>query len=60
MKQRLIIPALQGLCPCGKTFYAFQNPPAIAHDQPTCSEFDRLQPDEYLMYVRKAIEAATK
>jgi hypothetical protein len=30
--------------------------PAVAHEPPICAEFDRLEPDEFLKYVRQSRE----
>lgn len=46
-----------GFCPCGGMFYFSAEHFALAHDEPMCSEFETLWPDEFLAYVRKHREA---
>lgn len=51
-RQTPIRASYQGACLCGATFYVFENPPAVAHAQPTCKAYDDLEPDEFLAYLR--------
>jgi len=40
-------------CPCGGEAALCLEPPAVLHRVPWCSEFQRLEPDEYLAWVRR-------
>lgn len=43
-----------GKCPCGAQLYGSVDPPAVAHSMPYCAEFNRMEPDEFLTYVRRS------
>lgn len=43
-----------GFCPCGQRIYASVEHGAIAHDLPQCPEFEAMDPDEFLTYVRRS------
>lgn len=43
-----------GICPCGKNIFASRDEPCIAHDAPLCEAFDKMDPDEFVTYVRRS------
>jgi hypothetical protein len=47
-----------GLCPCGSRISVNAEQGAIAHEPPVCETFMKLEPDEFLSYVRKARQSA--
>ena len=50
-----IMPDYEGVCPCGRKFYIDSARYAVIHEMPTCQEFDKREPDEYLRYVRQTL-----
>jgi hypothetical protein len=42
-----------GLCPCGQPIFASSEPAAVIHGIPYCEQFLKLEPDEFLTYVRR-------
>lgn len=50
-------PELEGKCPCGGTFtagYDGEDVPGVMHTEPACERFSKLEPDEFLRYVRRS------
>jgi hypothetical protein len=43
-----------GKCVCGGEIYANVAVCAVAHSHPACAKFLELEPDEFLVYVRRA------
>ncbi len=53
MKQNLNVEDL-GLCACGRRIYADAEQCAVVHELPYCEKFLRLEPLEFLRYVRRS------
>lgn len=52
---------IEGICPCGKGFTAgivaegeMKGAQLVTHAEPICDEFKKLEPHEFLAYVRKS------
>jgi hypothetical protein len=43
-----------GRCPCGAKIYADTKRCAVVHEEPVCSPFMELEPDEFLTFVRRS------
>lgn len=43
-----------GRCPCGGEIAAADDPPAVAHSVPYCLSFEKMEPVEFLAYVRRS------
>jgi hypothetical protein len=42
-----------GICPCGRRIYGNRKLFAVIHEAPICDQFRKLEPDEFLKYVRR-------
>ncbi len=52
-------PDLEGVCPCGRKFWADTKKYAVLHEWPMCDRFRCLEPHEYLRYVRQSTTGIT-
>ena len=43
-----------GLCPCGREIYASVSQFAVIHQVPFCKQFEELEPDDFVAYVRRS------
>ena len=43
-----------GKCVCGKDIFADFAEYAVMHEMPYCAEFEALEPDEFLAFVRRS------
>lgn len=48
-----IYPDYEGVCPCGKKFYVDSQRYCVIHEMPMCKQFEALEPDKYLRWVRR-------
>lgn len=54
MKKKTVIMEHLGTCPCGKNIFVSVDDRCVAHDAPLCEAFSKMDPEEFITYVRKS------
>lgn len=55
--EQTFITDVEGVCPCGGRWFAGTDPePSVVHTKPICEEFDKLEPEDYLKWIREGLQ----